>query len=156
MNKLIVSALALSLFSISCNPKLSSGLRKNDLNKDVEMITDHGIMTIQLYDSTPLHRNNFLKLVKSKFYDSLLFHRVIKNFMIQGGDPTSKRRKPGDTSLGNGDVGYTIPAEFNMDLFHKRGVIAAARDDNSAKASSGCQFYKDVMIIEVRLISRIK
>jgi peptidyl-prolyl cis-trans isomerase B (cyclophilin B) len=103
--------------------------------------TSYGKMTILLYDETPLHRDNFIKLVKQHFYDSLLFHRVIKNFMIQGGDPTSKHPAPGDTTLGDGDVGYTIPAEFNMKLFHKKGVLAAARDDNPAKASSGCQFY---------------
>jgi peptidyl-prolyl cis-trans isomerase B (cyclophilin B) len=98
-------------------------------------------MIIRLYDSTPLHRDNFLKLVKAKFYDSLLFHRVIRDFMIQGGDPQSKRSFSVDSILGSGDVGYKIPAEFNMNLFHKRSVIAAARDDNPAKASSGCQFY---------------
>jgi cyclophilin family peptidyl-prolyl cis-trans isomerase len=110
-------------------------------HRKVKVITPHGKMIILLYDETPLHRDNFIKLVKKHFYDSLLFHRVIKNFMIQGGDPTSKRAAPGDTTLGEGDVGYTIPAEFNMKLFHKRGVLAAARDNNPAKASSGCQFY---------------
>jgi peptidyl-prolyl cis-trans isomerase B (cyclophilin B) len=110
-------------------------------HKKVKVITPHGKMIIVLYDETPLHRDNFIKLVKNHFYDSLLFHRVIKNFMIQGGDPTSKHAAPGDTTLGNGDVGYTIPAEFNPKLFHKKGVLAAARDDNPAKASSGCQFY---------------
>jgi cyclophilin family peptidyl-prolyl cis-trans isomerase len=110
----------------------------------LKLITPYGKITILLYDETPLHRDNFIKLVKQHFYDSLLFHRVIKNFMIQGGDPTSKHALPGDTTLGNGDVGYTIPAEFNTKLFHKKGVLAAARegdDVNPAKASSGCQFY---------------
>jgi cyclophilin family peptidyl-prolyl cis-trans isomerase len=110
----------------------------------VKLITPYGKITILLYDETPLHRDNFIKLVKQHFYDSLLFHRVIKNFMIQGGDPTSKHALPGDTTLGNGDVGYTIHAEFNTKLFHKKGVLAAARegdDVNPAKASSGCQFY---------------
>jgi cyclophilin family peptidyl-prolyl cis-trans isomerase len=110
-------------------------------HRKVKLITPYGKMIILLYDETPLHRDNFIKLVKQHFYDSTLFHRVIKNFMIQGGDPTSKKAQPGDTTLGEGDVGYTIPAEFNMKLFHKRGVLAAARDDNPAKASSGCQFY---------------
>lgn len=110
-------------------------------HRKVKLTTPYGKMIILLYDETPLHRDNFIKLVKQHFYDSTLFHRVIKNFMIQGGDPTSKRAQPGDTTLGEGDVGYTIPAEFNMKLFHKRGVLAAARDDNPAKASSGCQFY---------------
>ena len=88
----------------------------------------------------PKHRDNFIKLTKKGFYNGTLFHRVIQNFMIQGGDPDSKKATPG-AELGNGDVGYTIPAEFRDSLFHKRGVLAAARDDNPAKASSGCQFY---------------
>ncbi len=127
----------------SCNPKIGDGLRKNDLKKDVEMVTTRGTMIIRLSDSTPLHRNNFLKLVKQHYYDSVLFHRVIKNFMIQGGDPDSKRAKPG-MSLGNGGPSYTVPAEFRSTLFHEKGVIAAARegdDVNPSKASSGSQFY---------------
>lgn len=105
--------------------------------------TDMGNIKLRLYNETPLHRDNFLKLVREKKYDSTLFHRVIKNFMVQGGDPTSKNAKP-DTTLGDGDVGYTIPAEFNPALFHKKGVLAAARngdDVNPKKESSGCQFY---------------
>jgi cyclophilin family peptidyl-prolyl cis-trans isomerase len=128
---------------ISCNPRLSNGLRKKDLKKDVEMITDNGTMVIRLSDSTPLHRNNFIKLVKQGFYDSLLFHRVIRNFMIQSGDPTSRSAKAGE-ELGSGGPGYTIPAEFRPDLFHHKGVIAAARegdDVNPQKKSSGSQFY---------------
>ncbi|MGN6509467.1 MAG: peptidylprolyl isomerase, partial [Chitinophaga sp.] len=109
-------------------------------NRKVKVITDYGTMTIRLYDQTPLHRDNFIKLVKKHFYDSLLFHRVIANFMIQGGDPDSKRAAAG-APLGNGGVGYTIPAEFRLDLYHKKGVLAAARDNNPAKASDGCQFY---------------
>lgn len=109
-------------------------------NRKVKVITEYGTMTIRLYDQTPLHRDNFIKLVKKHFYDSLLFHRVIRNFMIQGGDPDSKRAVAG-ARLGNGGTGYTIPAEFRPDLFHKKGVLAAARDDNPAKASDGCQFY---------------
>lgn len=97
-------------------------------------------MIIKLYDQTPLHRDNFIKLVKAHFYDSTLFHRVINTFMIQGGDPESKHAQAG-AQLGNGDVGYTVPAEFQLDLFHAKGALAAARDDNPAKASSGCQFY---------------
>ncbi|MBL7726656.1 MAG: peptidylprolyl isomerase, partial [Dinghuibacter sp.] len=109
----------------------------------VVLETDFGNMTIALSDSTPKHRDNFIKLVKQGFYDSLLFHRVIKDFMIQGGDPDSKYAKPGQR-LGNGGPGYTVPAEFNDSLFHKKGVIAAARlgdNVNPQKASSGCQFY---------------
>lgn len=109
-------------------------------NRKVIVSTDYGKMVIRLYDQTPLHRDNFIKLVKKHFYDSLLFHRVIQHFMIQGGDPESKRAKSG-AALGNGSVGYTIPAEFQLDLFHKKGVLAAARDNNPSKASDGCQFY---------------
>jgi len=107
----------------------------------IRITTDSGVMVIKLSDSTPLHRNNFVKLVKDGFYDSLLFHRVIPQFMIQGGDPTSKYAQPG-TRLGNGgDTMPRIPAEFNSTLYHKKGVLAAARDGNPAKASSACQFY---------------
>lgn len=102
--------------------------------------TEYGTITISLSDKTPKHRDNFVKLAKDHFYDSTLFHRVIPGFMIQGGDPKSKDAKAGDM-LGNGDVGYTIPAEFNKELFHQRGALAAARDNNPEKASSGCQFY---------------
>jgi peptidyl-prolyl cis-trans isomerase B (cyclophilin B) len=95
---------------------------------------------VRLYDKTPLHRDNFIKLVNSHFYDSLLFHRIIAGFMIQGGDPESKNAVP-DQMLGKGDIGYTIPAEFDSTLFHKKGALAAARTNNPEKASSGCQFY---------------
>jgi cyclophilin family peptidyl-prolyl cis-trans isomerase len=90
-----------------------------------------------------LHRDNFLRLVKSHYYDGVLFHRVIKNFMIQGGDPESKNAKAGQP-LGNGGPSYTIPAEFRVTLFHKKGVLAAAREGdnvNPEKKSSGSQFY---------------
>jgi len=138
----IFSILSL-LIIISCNSKLSNGLRKNDLKKDVEIITDKGIIIVRLSDSTPLHRDNFLKLAKQGYYDSVLFHRVIKNFMVQAGDPDSKHAKPG-AELGNGGPTYSIPAEFRSTLFHYKGVIAAARegdDVNPKKASSGSQFY---------------
>lgn len=105
--------------------------------------TDYGNITIALSDSTPQHRDNFIKLVKQSYYDSLLFHRVIKDFMIQGGDPDSKRAVAGQM-LGNGGPGYTVPAEFNDSLFHKKGALAAARmgdNVNPQKASSGSQFY---------------
>lgn len=100
-------------------------------------------IVIGLYNETPLHRDNFNKLVNEKFYDGILFHRVIRNFMIQCGDPDSKTARP-NQQLGSGGVGYTIPAEFNKSLFHKRGAVAAARlgdAQNPQKASSGCQFY---------------
>ncbi len=106
----------------------------------VKVTTDSGVMIIRLYDKTPLHRDNFIKLASEHFFDSLLFHRVIEGFMIQGGDPQSKYAQPGQ-QLGMGDVGYTIPAEFDTSLFHKKGALAAARTPNPAKASSGCQFY---------------
>ncbi|RAJ75503.1 peptidyl-prolyl cis-trans isomerase B (cyclophilin B) [Chitinophaga dinghuensis] len=109
-------------------------------NRKVKIITQYGTMIVRLYDQTPQHRDNFLKLAKSHFYDSTLFHRVIDSFMIQGGDPDSKHAKSG-AMLGNGDVGYTIPPEFQLDLFHRKGALAAAREDRPDKASSGCQFY---------------
>lgn len=106
----------------------------------VKVTTDSGVIVIRLYDKTPLHRDNFIKLANEHFFDSLLFHRVIQGFMIQGGDPQSKNAQPGQM-LGMGDVGYTIPAEFDTSLYHKKGALAAARTPNPAKASSGCQFY---------------
>lgn len=115
-------------------------LKKKDRKRDVEMVTSMGTMVIRLSDSTPLHRDNFLRLVKQGYYDSVLFHRVIQNFMIQGGDPESKHAAPG-VPLGRGGPNYRVPAEFRQSLFHKKGVIAAARDNNPEKASSGSQFY---------------
>lgn len=106
----------------------------------VRIKTDLGECIVMLYNETPLHRDNFLKLTKKRIYDGTLFHRVIKDFMIQGGDPDSKNAKAG-VQLGNGTVGYTVPAEFRDSLFHKKGVLAAARDNNPEKASSGSQFY---------------
>jgi cyclophilin family peptidyl-prolyl cis-trans isomerase len=139
----VISFFLLIVLFASCNPQLSNGLRKNDLKKDVEMITDKGVIIIRLSDSTPLHRDNFLKLVKQGYYDSILFHRVIRNFMIQAGDPNSKHAKA-DDMLGEGSPKYNIPAEFRASLFHHKGVIAAARvgdDVNPKKESSGSQFY---------------
>jgi peptidylprolyl isomerase len=135
--------LILSLPGYSQKEKKDS---KKDAKKDVasgplvEIKTDMGTMIIRLYNETPQHRDNFLKLADKGFYDSLLFHRVIKGFMIQGGDPESKNAAAGQM-LGNGDVGYTVPAEFNDALFHKKGTLCAARTENPEKASSGCQFY---------------
>jgi cyclophilin family peptidyl-prolyl cis-trans isomerase len=114
---------------------------KKDNMVRVLIKTDSGIMIIKLYDSTPLHRDNFIKLVKEKFYDSLLFHRIIPEFMIQGGDPLSKNA-PSGTMLGSGGGEMTrIPAEFRTSYIHKKGALAAARDGNPEKASSACQFY---------------
>jgi peptidyl-prolyl cis-trans isomerase B (cyclophilin B) len=124
----------------------SKGIAEKQIFKitpKIRLTTDSGIIVIRLYDSTPLHRDNFIKLVQQHFYDSLMFHRVIKDFMIQGGDPDSKNAPP-VIELGNGGPGYTIPAEFDTVLFHKKGVIAAAREGdavNPSKASSGSQFY---------------
>lgn len=106
----------------------------------IKIKTEMGECIIKLYNETPQHRDNFLKLTKKGTYDGTLFHRIIKNFMIQGGDPDSKTALKG-TLLGEGTVGYTVPAEFRDSLFHKKGVLAAARDDNPEKASSGSQFY---------------
>ena len=110
----------------------------------VRMHTTAGVIDLCLYDETPKHRDNFIKLVKEHQFDSLLFHRVIKDFMIQGGDPTSKNAPVG-ALLGEGDLGYTVEAEFMPQVyFHRRGVLAAAResdDVNPAKASSASQFY---------------
>ena len=92
----------------------------------VNISTPLGDIVVRLYDETPSHRDNFLKLVKEGFYDGTLFHRVIKDFMIQGGDPESKDAPKGK-ALGTGDAGYTLPAEFNPSLLHKRGALCAAR-----------------------------
>ena len=132
MTKKILLLLIPFFFFVSFKPK--------EKIHTVVLNTKFGTMRILLYNETPKHRDNFLKLTNEHFYDSLLFHRVIKNFMIQGGDPDSKHAKPG-AMLGNGDVGYRVDAEFNPSLFHKKGVLAAARDENPTKASSGCQFY---------------
>jgi len=100
--------------------------------------TDFGNMKVELYDSTPGHKANFIKLAKEGYYDGLLFHRVIDGFMIQGGDPDSKEAKPGQR-LGGGGPGYTIPAEIGAP--HFKGTLAAARTGNPEKRSSGSQFY---------------
>lgn len=112
-------------------------------NPIVVIKTKYGIIKIKLYDETPKHRDNFIKLVNERYYDSLLFHRVINSFMIQGGDPNSKYAQP-EQILGNGGPNYTIPAEFVPTIYHKRGALAAARESdqiNPTKASSGSQFY---------------
>jgi len=126
--------LVLFLFAVA------AGFAKGPKNQYVRITTSYGEVIVRLYNETPQHRDNFIKLAKQGFYNGTLFHRVIQNFMIQGGDPDSKTAKAGQ-ELGDGDLKYTIPAEFKDSLFHKRGVLAAARDDNPAKASSACQFY---------------
>jgi len=111
--------------------------------KMVEITTKFGVMRLKLYNETPKHRDNFLKLVNEKYYDSTLFHRVISQFMIQGGDPDSKNA-PAGKQLGEGGPGYEIDAEITEGLFHKKGALAAARegdDVNPEKKSAGSQFY---------------
>ena len=117
-------------------------------SRQVMIETTEGNILVTLYDDTPRHRDNFLKLVNEQFYDSLLFHRVIKNFMIQGGDPDSRHAEPGVT-LGEGSTDYTVEAEFfdsegHLLHPHKRGALAMAREgdsENPERRSSGCQFY---------------
>jgi cyclophilin family peptidyl-prolyl cis-trans isomerase len=148
--KKIFFSLLLAAIAINVSAQLVT-IKKKDRKKDVLLITNYGEMVIRLSDSTPLHRDNFLNLVKSGYYDSILFHRVINRFMIQAGDPNSRTAKAG-VALGNGGPGYTVPAEFRQSLFHKKGVIAAARSGdnvNPEKASSGSQFY----IVQGRLYS---
>lgn len=130
------------IVTTSCNAKTINS-KKEKRSKLVLVETIYGDMKIRLYNETPLHRDNFVKLVEDNFYDSLLFHRIIKNFMIQGGDPESKGAKLG-IMLGEGGPGYQIDAEFVPELFHKKGVLAAAREGdqvNPEKKSSGSQFY---------------
>jgi len=145
-------SVSVSTFSQSSDSKLNFkneriALRKlkkiYPANQLLKIETNFGNMIVMLFNETPLHRDNFMKLVEKRFYDSLLFHRVINNFMIQGGDPESKNADK-EKLLGDGDIGYTIPAEFNQQLFHRKGMLCAARegdDINPEKASSGCQFY---------------
>lgn len=144
-NKILLICLAFIALT-ACNAgskRQTNHHMENEKRTLVKLETTMGNITVALYNETPKHRDNFIKLVKEGVYDSSLFHRVIKQFMIQAGDPDSKNAS--DTAmLGRGDVGYTIPAEFNPKFFHKKGVLAAARqgdDVNPEKASSGCQFY---------------
>ena len=133
--------IGIALIFMFCKPVLAG----NDSipEKIVEIQTSFGTMKVKLYNETPQHRDNFIKLVEQGFYDELLFHRVIKDFMIQGGDPDSKGARAG-RQLGGGDLGYEIPAEFNQTLFHKKGALSAARTSdevNPEKKSSASQFY---------------
>ena len=131
-----------SVFCLLMAPAMGSA--QASISESIVVIsTDKGDITLKLYDDTPKHRDNFLKLAAEGFFDSTLFHRVIQNFMIQGGDPDSKNAIAG-TELGNGGPGYDIPAEITPAHFHKRGVLAAAREDdkiNPKRLSSGSQFY---------------
>lgn len=136
-------SLSVTAFCVLLTLISASSCSKQPEQKRVKIETEYGDMIVELYDQTPKHKENFLHLVDSGFYNDLLFHRVIKQFMIQGGDPESKNAAPGQM-LGNGGPGYTVPAEFNDSLFHKKGALAAARQGdqvNPTKASSGSQFY---------------
>ncbi len=119
------------------------GLNSQTPDKMVLIKTTMGDIKITLYEETPLHAENFVKLVKEGFYNDQFFHRVINNFMVQAGDPDTKTAQPGDP-VGSGGPGYTVPAEFNAQLYHKKGAIAAARQGdnvNPQRASAGSQFY---------------
>ena len=137
---LIIAVLVMVLAACGAGSKKSTDMEKRT---QVKIETTMGNIVVELYNETPKHRDNFIKLAKEGMYDSTLFHRVIKAFMIQAGDPDSKNAN--DTAhLGGGDVGYTVPAEFVPKFFHKKGALAAARmgdDVNPERASSGCQFY---------------
>src|SRR5664279_1054914 len=143
MFKLYVMKIVFLLAFTALLINLSVGQSVTKPERLVQLETEYGIIKIRLYDETPLHRDNFIKLTGEGFYTDLLFHRVIQGFMIQGGDPHSKNAEPGK-QLGEGDLGYTIPAEFNPKFFHRKGVLAAAREGdqiNPEKRSSACQFY---------------
>lgn len=131
------------ILSLSLVLAIKQGFSQTYSKETILISTEFGNMKIKLFNETPKHRDNFLKLVREHFYDSLLFHRVIQDFMIQGGDPDSKHAEP-SKFLGDGDLKYTIPAEFAPSLCHKKGMLCAARngdDVNPEKASSACQFY---------------
>jgi len=139
MKKLIVVTLALLVGYGQVNAQKSKKVKE----VLIEFETTEGVMLVKLYNETPQHRDNMVKLVKQGYYDGLLFHRVIKSFMIQGGDPDSRNAQPGQM-LGQGGPGYTVPAEIIDSLIHKKGALAAARmgdQVNPTKASSGSQFY---------------
>ena len=139
MNKLFYLVALICI--VSCSASKKAG--KNKAEQKVMITTNYGTIVLKLYNKTPQHRANFIKLVKEHFYDSLLFHRVVKGFMIQGGDPESRHAKPGEI-IGEGSLKYTIPAELDTSLFHKKGALAAAResdDNNPQKKSSSTQFY---------------
>ena len=139
-NLFIIAVITVLLAACGAGSKKTTDMEKRT---QVKIETTMGDIVVELYNETPKHRDNFIKLAKEGVYDSTLFHRVIRQFMIQAGDPESKTAN--DTAqLGGGDVGYTVPAEFVPKFFHKKGALAAARmgdDVNPERASSGCQFY---------------
>ncbi len=124
----------LSLFAILIT--VTTFAQKNKISIE----TEYGKIVIMLYDNTPLNTNNMVKLAKEHYYDSTIFHRCIPQFVIQGGDSTSKHAKPGEM-LGEGGLGYTVPAEINDTDYHKRGALGVARDNTPDKSGSACQFY---------------
>jgi peptidyl-prolyl cis-trans isomerase B (cyclophilin B) len=139
--KRVLTLLFILSFAITATAQKAAKPSKTDYVITIK--TKFGDMVALLYDETPKHKANFIKLAKEHFYDSTLFHRVITDFMIQGGDPDSKKAKPGDR-LGNGGPSYTVEAEFNPKFFHEKGALSAARQGdnvNPTKASSGSQFY---------------
>ncbi len=138
---LLLAILTLLLLAISFT-NCTSQNKDTENRTQIQFDTNKGTIIVALYNETPKHRDNFIKLTKKHYFDGTLFHRVIDNFMIQGGDPDSKNAKPGE-ALGNGGPEYRIPAEFRVKqgIFHKKGALAAARDDNPKKESAGSQFY---------------
>lgn len=133
----------LSLSTISCAQSKTTNQTTNNMDTKVLIKTSMGDIVVKLYNDTELHKKNFINLVKEHYYDGLLFHRVINQFMIQGGDPNSKNAKP-NAVLGSGGPGYTIPAEICPKHYHKKGALAAARTGdqmNPTRRSSGSQFY---------------
>ena len=130
MKKTLLSLIALTILTISAYAQ------KNK----VSIETEYGKIVIMLYDNTPLNTANMVKLAKEHYYDSTLFHRCIPQFVIQGGDPKSKQAKAGEM-LGEGELGYKVPAEINDSDYHKRGALGVARDNTPDKSGSACQFY---------------
>ncbi|MDR0437710.1 MAG: peptidylprolyl isomerase [Bacteroidales bacterium] len=143
MKKTLFFATTMLLASCTLNATDLETLFKEGQRAKIKIVTTEGDIVIELYNETPIHRDNFIKLVTEKFYDGTLFHRCIRSFMIQGGDPNSRDAKQGEM-LGMGDVGYTLQAEILPEFVHTRGALAAARQGdqvNPEKRSSGCQFY---------------
>ena len=136
MKKILIIALGFCLFG-----QMTFAQKKSKKDYVITLKTNFGDMHLILFDDTPLHKANFLKLVNDKFYDGLLFHRIIDGFMIQGGDPDSKNAQPWQHLGAGGGNLERIPFEFKPNHVHKKGALAAARDGNPEKKSSACQFY---------------
>jgi peptidyl-prolyl cis-trans isomerase B (cyclophilin B) len=143
MKNLILYTTLVALVLLSCKQQ-SKDIEADTISEEkrttIEMVTTKGTILLALYNETPLHRDNFVKLANEKAFDSLLFHRVIENFMVQAGDPGSRNAIATDT-LGEGDLPYVVDAEINTTSYHKKGALGAARDGNLARASSAMQFY---------------